>query len=223
MQLGGRIKQARELMGWSAVDLAQRSGVANTTIGALENRDSKRSEFAEALIEAFPPDKVSHIYLRTGKGRIDDRPESGAEPQPEFAGFRRGARRVPVVGTAKMGDDGYYEEMSAEIGGGDGHVDVQTEDPNAYCLRVRGNSMWPAIRDGWYVVVEPNAKPTVGEYVLVKLNNGKKMVKELLYQRSTSIEIMSVNGEHRLTVYNDELLDLQAIGGVVPPSKWKPD
>ncbi len=224
MQLGGRIKEARELMGWSAVDLAQRSGVANTTIGALENRDSKRSEFAEVLIAAFPPDKISHVYLRTGKGELKASAEERArEPQPEYVTGNRFSRRVPVVGTARMGDDGFYEEMSPEPGAGDGHVEIQTSDPNAYCLRVRGNSMFPAIRDGWYVLVEPHSPPTVGEYVVIKLNNGQRMVKELLYRRADSVEIISVNGGERRTIYNEDLLDIQAIGGVVPPSKWMPD
>jgi phage repressor protein C with HTH and peptisase S24 domain len=90
-------------------------------------------------------------------------------------------------------------------------------------LKVRGNSMAPAIRDGWYVLVEPNAAPAVGEYVLVKLRDGQKMVKELLYQRHDSIEVLSVNSGERMTIYSEEMDSLQAIAAVVSPSKWKPD
>jgi phage repressor protein C with HTH and peptisase S24 domain len=121
-----------------------------------------------------------------------------------------------------MGEQGYYEELSPVVGGGDGYIEVSTADPNAYVLRVRGNSMAPAIRDGWYVLVEPNASPAPGEYVLIKLKDGQKMVKELLIQRPTSIEIMSVNGEERRTIYPDELESMQAVVAVVSPSKWQP-
>jgi phage repressor protein C with HTH and peptisase S24 domain len=129
------------------------------------------------------------------------------------------------VGTARLaeGGDGFYDEISSMPGAGDGHIDIATGDPNAYGLRVRGNSMTPAIRDGWYVLVEPNASPAVGEYVLLKLRNGRKMVKELLYQRAESIEVLSVNGDLRTTIYRDELDSVQAVSAVVPPSKWKPD
>lgn len=223
MQLGGRIKEAREHMKWSAVDLAQKSGVANTTIGALENRDSRRSEFAEALIGAFPPDVISHDYLRTGKGTLT--PDVSHRVMLDSAEYQANTniKRVPVVGTARLGEDGYYEEMSTEVGAGDGHIAIQTSDPNAYCLRVRGNSMHPAIRDGWYVLVEPNATPAVGEYVLIKMRDGQRMVKELLYQRGNSIEINSVNGDQRRTIYHDELDAMQAVGAVVSPSKWNPE
>lgn len=121
-----------------------------------------------------------------------------------------------------MGDNGYYEELSPIVGGGDGAIEMATSDPKAYCLRVRGQSMFPAIRDGWYVLVEPNAIPATGEYVLVKLNNGKKMVKELLYRRPTTIEVMSVNGGERLSYDITELEALEAVCAVVPPSKWMP-
>jgi len=144
--------------------------------------------------------------------------------EPEDAGtMSRTMRRVPIVGTARMGDEGFYEEISFAPGAGDGHIDMATTDPNAYGLRVRGDSMSPAIRDGWYVLVEPNGRPNVGEYVLLKLKDGQRMVKELLFQRTQSIEIMSVNGEQRRTIYRDELEAIQPVAAVVSPSKWMPD
>lgn len=145
-----------------------------------------------------------------------------SDPPPEYAGRPRMPRRVPVVGTAKLGDDGFFEEFSAIAGAGDGHIEIATEDPNAYCLRVRGMSMHPAIRDGWYVLIEPNGTPKEGEYILLRFTNGKKMVKELLFQRPDSIQVMSVNGEDRFPVELKELEDFQAVGAVVSPSKWRP-
>ncbi len=102
-------------------------------------------------------------------------------------------------------------------------MDTATDDPNAYALRVRGQSMFPAIRDGWYVLVKPNGTPQEGEYVLLKLADGRKMVKELLFRRTGSIEVMSVNGGERLTFELSELEGIQAIGAVVSPSQWRPD
>jgi phage repressor protein C with HTH and peptisase S24 domain len=88
MNFGGRIKAAREHLEWTAVELASRSGVANTTIGALENRDSKRSEYAEALIAAFPQAEISHSWLRTGAGTMSARPEGwGAWGGPDEIKF----------------------------------------------------------------------------------------------------------------------------------------
>lgn len=149
-------------------------------------------------------------------------PVSLRDGDPEYAGEVE-LRLVPVVGTAKMGDDGYYDEISSVPGAGDGHIEIATRDANAYGLRVKGQSMFPAIRDGWYVLIEPNGTPKEGEYVLVKLNDGRKMVKEFLYRRIGSIELMSVNGDERITIEAADLQDMQAVGAVVSPSKWKPD
>lgn len=132
-------------------------------------------------------------------------------------------RRVPVVGTAKMGDDGYYEEISPVTGSGDGHIEIATQDKNAYGLRVRGQSMFPAIRDGWYVLIEPNGTPTEGEYVLIRLKDGRKMVKEFLFRRPGTVEVMSVNGGERITIPVEEMFDMQPVGAVVSPSKWHPE
>lgn len=142
---------------------------------------------------------------------------------PAFAGYLKNQKgKIPVVGTAKMGDDGFYEEFSAIPGAGDGFVEHYSDDKSAYCLRMKGMSMFPAIRDGWYVIVEPNANPSEGEYVLIKKSNGVKMVKEFLFRRSGSIEVMSVNGGARLTLEMHEIQDIQPICAVIPPSKWRP-
>ena len=149
--------------------------------------------------------------------------EKGFADAPMYAGVPSQQRRkIPVVGTAKMGEDGFYEEISAIAGAGDGEIDFFSNDKHSYGLKVRGNSMAPAIRDGWYVIVEPAANPSEGEYVLVKLTNGAKMVKEFLYRRPDTLELMSVNGGERLTIDLGDLEDIQAVSAVVPPSKWKP-
>ena len=149
--------------------------------------------------------------------------EKGFADAPMYAGVPSQPRRkIPVVGTAKMGEDGFYEEISAIAGAGDGEIDFFSNDKHSYGLKVRGNSMAPAIRDGWYVIVEPAANPSEGEYVLVKLTSGAKMVKEFLYRRPDTLELMSVNGGERLTIDLGDLEDIQAVSAVVPPSKWKP-
>ncbi|MEJ7932548.1 S24 family peptidase [Ramlibacter sp. AN1015] len=141
----------------------------------------------------------------------------------EFAGVVSSGGHVPVVGTAKMGEDGFYEEISSIPGAGDGHLEHTSRDPHAYALRVRGDSMHPAIRDGSYVVIEPSGQLVPGEYVLVKLRSGQKMVKELLIERTDSIEIVSVNGGTRRTIYREELDSVQPVAAIFSRSKWKPD
>ena len=107
------------------------------------------------------------------------------------------------------------------MGGMDGFVVLQTQDVTAHALRVRGDQMAPAIRDGWFVVVSPNSVPAVGEYVAVSLRSGEKMVRELLFQRADSIAVMEVNGQVRQTIPTEDVERIHAIAAVIPPSQWR--
>ncbi len=122
-----------------------------------------------------------------------------------------------VVGTARMGDQGYYLDLD----GGNGYLEFEAE-LGSIAIQVRGESMHPAIRDGWYVVIEPSGRPTPGEYVLLGFNDGRKMVKELLMEKTDCYVVMSVNSGERITAMKEELANIQAITAVVPPSKHKP-
>lgn len=224
MALQHRIK---EVMGdTSAADFAREMGVTDATVHfwLMGKTRAIKGENA-ATIEKKRGFRAKWVIDGTLPKRVNEKtvPE---EQTPEYAGTRTlNVRKVVVVGTARLseGDEGFYDEISSTPGAGDGHMEIATGDPDAYGLRVRGNSMAPAIRDGWYVLVEPNSAPAVGEYVLVKLRNGQKMVKELLYRRSESIEVLSVNNGARRTIYAEEIESIQAVAAVVPPSKWKPD
>lgn len=226
MKFGERLERALKEMRWGPKELERetkihtRGGVADSTISAIVRRNSEITKYKEALIRAFPESRISHNWLRDEIGTMIP----AAQPL-ENAGIMPGTTFVPVVGTARMGDDGHYEEISTMQGAGDGFIESYSKDKNAYALRVRGDSMSPAIRDGWFVVVEPNSSPSVGEYVLVKLKDGQRMVKELLYQRTDSVAVMSINGEKRRTISMEDIDEnhgLQAIVSILPPSKWMP-
>lgn len=168
------------------------------------------------------------IEQRTGKpdGWMDAPHDSPLPSEPvghvEDSGPDVGLmRRAPLVGTAKLGMDGYYDELEYPAGHGDGHVDVPSRDPHVYTIRVRGSSMEPAIHDGWIVMIEPTQPPMPGEYVLVKLADGRKTVKTFLYDRGDLIGVKSVNTDEIHQLWKDQVEDVQYVGGVFPPSKLR--
>ena len=61
-------------------------------------------------------------------------------------------RYVPVKAYSKMGMDGYFTDMGYDGNAGDGYVPTHTAGPRAYGIKGTGDSMFPAIRNGWYVV-----------------------------------------------------------------------
>lgn len=126
---------------------------------------------------------------------------------------------IPVVGIAQLGENGWYEEV--ETIGAEGYIEHFSNDADAYVLRVKGDSMFPAIRNNWYVVVEPNSPVVIGEYVAIKQKDGRKMVKELLNKNSEEISLTSVNGGNRLTLPIEQVSLIHAVAAVVSPSKHK--
>lgn len=231
MSLADRIKEA---MGEkSPADIARATGITPGAVSQwLDGQTKSLKAETAALLESATGYRAGWIATGRGERRIHtvaSIPPSGHFGTPTAilseAGSAPSLARVAVVGTARLGDNGYYEEISVVPGAGDGSVLAQSEDPNAYALRVRGDSMFPAIRDGWYVVIEPNATPTPGEYVLIKLSDGQKMVKELILQRADSITVVSVNGDKRRTIMADEIdphYGIQAVVSILAPSKWRP-
>lgn len=81
--------------------------------------------------------------------------------------------------------------------------------------------MFPAIRNGWYVVVEPNHALNPSDFVAVALTDGRKMVKEFLYRTADEVGLQSVNGNKRLTVPLAEIATMHPIGSLVSPGKYR--
>jgi phage repressor protein C with HTH and peptisase S24 domain len=107
------------------------------------------------------------------------------------------ASQIPVVGTARGGEDGYYVEIDYPAGHGDGYVSYPTKRSNAYAIRVRGDSMRPRIKPGEYVIIEPDIPVRPGDEVIVRTKSGRSMVKVLHAERSGFVELLSLNDEHK--------------------------
>lgn len=128
---------------------------------------------------------------------------------------------VPVVGTAQLGDDGYWHETGHPVGHGEGWVRYPMKDPNAYALRVRGDSMWPRIKPGEFVVIEPNTPVQFGEEVMVQTDDGRSMIKLLVSRRGGMVELHSVNGEHKpLTLEERQIVHMHYVAGIIKPSLY---
>ena len=141
--------------------------------------------------------------------------------QPETARPYPSGNRIPVVGSALLGDNGHFVELEYPVGHGDGWVDIASRDPNAYALRCRGDSMKPRIQSGEFVVVEPNTEPTPGDEVLVKAVDGRVMVKKYLYRRDGRVHLISVNEAHpSIAIEENNIAAMHYVGAIVKVSRW---
>ena len=160
-------------------------------------------------VEAFSPRLAKEISELARLGL-----ESNVEQGPPITSP---PRRIDIVGTAQLGPDGYWVGINES----DGWVETYSRDEDAYALRLRGDSMSPAIRNGWVAVCEPNHRLVPGEYVMVTTNDGQSMVKELLFQNEEEVSLMSVNAAYgeRRTIGRSDIDKIHYVGNILAPSK----
>lgn len=131
---------------------------------------------------------------------------------------------VPVVGQAKLGVDGYFEAIDFPVGHGDGYLMIHSDDPNAYGLKVIGDSMHPRIKNGEYVLIEPNKVFCSGDEVMVKTVKGQAMIKEFIYQRDGMFRFDSVNQSHPPIHLPEDAIDkIHLVGGILKSSRFTHD
>ena len=105
---------------------------------------------------------------------------------------------VPVIGFAEAGGGGYFDDGGFPVGKGWEEITLPSiTDEHAYALEISGDSMKPTYRDGDIIVVSPETQVRKGDRVVVKTKDGEVMVKELKRKTTRSVELKSLNAEHR--------------------------
>jgi phage repressor protein C with HTH and peptisase S24 domain len=123
-------------------------------------------------------------------------------------------RTVPLIGLAKAGNDGFFDD--AGFPAGKGWEEIATlgvNDEHAYALEISGDSMKPAYRNGDVIIVSPASTIRKGDRVVVKTKDGEVMAKELRRRSSKSIELASLNPSHRDRTFSNK--DIEWIARIV--------
>lgn len=163
MSLGQRLKQAREKAELSQRGLAKRSGLSQQLISKLENGLVESTTEAFALAEAL---RVNPLWLATGKG--SPRGNDNVADGPDIMAH------VPLVSWVAAGN---WREVVDPYPAGEGERLVPVTrrvGKNAYALRVQGDSMEPVFPNGSIIIVDPDAEPRQGSYVIVRLDDAEQ-------------------------------------------------
>jgi phage repressor protein C with HTH and peptisase S24 domain len=113
------------------------------------------------------------------------------------SGSRAANRRIPLIGLAQAGGDGFFDDGGYPVGGGWDEVSLpEVGDPNAYALEVSGDSMEPVFRDGDMIIVSPASPIRRGDRVVVRTNDGEVMAKQLARRSARRMDLRSLNPAH---------------------------
>ncbi len=123
------------------------------------------------------------------------------------AGRSVATRRIPLIGLAQAGGEGFFDDGGFPVGGSWDEVGLpEVSDPNAYALEISGDSMEPMYRDGDLVIVSPAAPLRRGDRVVARTQSGEVMAKVLARRSARRIELKSLN-----PAYPDYSFDLSEV------------
>jgi phage repressor protein C with HTH and peptisase S24 domain len=178
--------------GLSASGLARRAGLDPTTF----NPSKRRLQDGRARWPST--ESVAKVLDATGASlEAFTALVSGARALASNASIRNASRRVPLIGFAQAGGDGFFDDGGYPVGGSWDEVTLpEIGDPNAYALEIAGDSMEPVFRDGDMVIVSPAAPIRRGDRVVVRTNRGEVMAKQLARRSARRIELRSLNPAH---------------------------
>ncbi len=204
-ELGKRIKEKREALGWTMEMLGQQLGVNRSTIKRYEDGETKRITFA--ILE-----KIATVLQTTTEYFF-----TGIEPNKDTSGILEiptVLKRIPVLGVIRAGNPIAANE---EI---DGYTFIDAPDPdNYFALRVTGDSMNAArIYDGDIVICRRQNYVEDGQIAVVLVDNCDATVKKVYRdtdKKTVRLEPQSTNGIHRSIIVNLKTTPFEILGKVV--------
>lgn len=187
--------------GLSASGLAKRSGLDATTFNPSKRRmpDGRArwpsTESLAKVLDATGASLEQFTALVTGT-----RAATSVRPP----------RRIPLLGLAQAGGEGFFDDAGFPVGGGWDEMSLpEIGDPNAYALEIAGDSMEPVLHDGDTVIISPAAPIRRGDRVVARTVAGEVMAKQLARRSAKRIELRSLNPAHR-----DRSFDLQEVAWI---------
>lgn len=209
--LAARFAAARALTGLSAAAFATRLGLTRAAVYLIEDGTTKTLKMETARkVNGVTGVSVDWLAAEIGPMLPDGIQSNAADVNMQL----RQLRRIPVVGRAKGGDNGFMDEENYPVGHGNGDLYFPARDASAFGLLIEGDSMFPVFPHRSYACVEPNEVYEPGDDVYVALKDGRKLIKRLAWVRADSIRLDSYNPEHpSITIDSDQV---EAIYPVTP-------
>lgn len=175
--------------GLSASGLAKRAGLDATTF----NR-SKR-QMGGGRVRWPSSESIAKVLAATGSSLEAFTALVTGRAVPSAA---RPARRIPLLGMAQAGGDGFFDDAGFPVGGSWDEVGLpEVSDIHAYALEIAGDSMEPVYREGDLVVVSPSQPIRRGDRVVARTVAGEVMAKQLARRSARRVELRSLNPAHK--------------------------
>jgi phage repressor protein C with HTH and peptisase S24 domain len=199
-QVWAAIDTIAERYGFSASGLAKKSGLDPTSFNP-----SKRTG----------PDGRPRWPTMESIARVLNAAGAPVEEFMDLLSGRKGQaprlKQIPMLGFAKAGKGGFFDDSGFPSGNGWEEIDVPgVTDTTAYGLEITGNSMEPVYREGDTIIVSPGATVRKGDRVVVRTSDGQVMAKIMQRQTARTLELASFNSAHETKTLDMKDVDWMA-------------
>lgn len=178
---------------WKAIDsLAERHGLSPSGLARRAGLDATAFNKSKRAGADGSPRWLSTESLIKALDAV------GASLE-DFAALAEGRQghTAPLLGFAKAGSDGYFDDAGFPVG--DGWEEVKfpgLETENVYALEITGDSMEPVYRRGDRIVIAPGVAVRRGDRVVAKTKDGEVLAKVLGRQTERVVELISLNAAY---------------------------
>jgi phage repressor protein C with HTH and peptisase S24 domain len=175
---------------WKAIDsLAERHGLSASGLARRAGLDPTAFNKSKRVTADGAPRWLSTESLSKALQAVGTSLE-------DFAALAEGRRghTAPLLGFAKAGSDGYFDDAGFPTG--DNWEEVRfpgLETENVYALEISGDSMEPVYRRGDRIVVAPGVPVRRGDRVVARTKEGEVLAKVLGRQTERMVELISLN------------------------------
>ena len=199
-QVWAAIDTIAERYGYSASGLAKKSGLDPTSF------KPSKSKGPDGRPRWPTMESISRVLNAAG-ATVEEFMDllSGRKGQPPRL------KQIPMLGFAKAGKGGFFDDSGFPSGTGWEEIDVPgVTDSSAYGLEITGDSMAPVYREGDTIVVSPAATIRKGDRVVVRTADGQVMAKIMQRQTARTLELASFNPAHEPKILDMKDVDWMA-------------
>jgi phage repressor protein C with HTH and peptisase S24 domain len=224
--LSKRLQETMERAGLTQAALARKASSFGETVSqqVVQHLTSGRNTSSKSLVPIAKALDVSVEWLTTGEGGVFTLKGGSAGLRASKAAGRDprdGARdneRVPVLGMAECGPDG-WSLWNGDI------IDTIPRPmnlmgaPKAYAVYIVGDSMEPRYYSGELAHVHPGKPVTIGAFVLVQIrpehdgDTPKAVVKRLIKRTGSKITLEQYNPAKKFEIKTDDVVSIHRVVG----------
>jgi phage repressor protein C with HTH and peptisase S24 domain len=78
------------------------------------------------------------------------------------------------------------------------------DDDGLYALEISGTGFYPLFREGDRIIISPSSPVRRGDRVVIRTVNSKILLKEILRQTATKVEVKSLGQDENLTIFTPD-------------------